>query len=167
MARRRMTEEMKATAKRSIVMTLEAGNTLKASYGYAGISDQTLYNWLKVDQEFEREVQRAINKAEVHHVANVLKAASEGTWQASAWWLERRIPEAYGRKDRTVIAGDKDTPVEIRTTNERPEYSPTETISILEILRESGAFGTETNDTASLEYSVHPAPTNGEASGIP
>jgi len=44
----------------------------------------------------------AVKKAEadaiVRHVANIAKAAQDGQWQASAWWLERRYPAEYGRR---------------------------------------------------------------------
>ena len=35
-------------------------------------------------------------------VAHVAKAAQDGTWQA-AWWLERRRPDDYGRRDRVDV----------------------------------------------------------------
>jgi hypothetical protein len=36
-------------------------------------------------------------------VAHVAKAAQDGTWQAAAWWLERRRPNDYGLRDRVDV----------------------------------------------------------------
>ena len=33
-------------------------------------------------------------------MALIAKAAGEGNWQAAAWWLERRFPERWGRRER-------------------------------------------------------------------
>jgi hypothetical protein len=46
---------------------------------------------------FFNDVQKAEQEAEAWHVANIAKAAKNGTWTASAWWLERVKRERYGR----------------------------------------------------------------------
>jgi hypothetical protein len=83
---------------------LSAGNTIRHACLYADISDVTFDNWRK-DLAFLAKVQKAEAAAIVRHVANIAKAATDGQWQASAWWLERRYPEHYGRRfepDSTV-----------------------------------------------------------------
>jgi hypothetical protein len=52
---------------------------------------------------FASAVQNAEARAEVGHVLNIRQAAQSGTWTASAWWLERRRHEDWGRKDRIEI----------------------------------------------------------------
>jgi hypothetical protein len=36
-------------------------------------------------------------------VGQIAKAANDGTWQAAAWWLERRRPDDYSRRDRVDV----------------------------------------------------------------
>jgi hypothetical protein len=52
------------------------------------------------DATFRDAVEKAEADAEVRYSAQVAKAATDGTWQAAAWWLERRRHTDYGRKDR-------------------------------------------------------------------
>lgn len=87
----------------AILTALRAGNTRRASVGYAGISEDTFARWLATHADFADAVKKVEADAEVRHVANVAKAAQEGTWTASAWWLERRRSEDWGRKDRIDI----------------------------------------------------------------
>jgi hypothetical protein len=91
-------------ARDSICKALSAGNTRRASCAYAGISEDTLAIWMDKDSDFSDSVKKAEADAEVRHVANIAKAAGEGTWTASAWWLERRAYQEWGRKDRIDVA---------------------------------------------------------------
>lgn len=86
-----------------IVKALKAGNTRRAAAAYAGINSDTLYEWMKRYPTFSVVVEKAEADAEVRHVANVAKAAMDGTWTASAWWLERRRHQDWGKVDRVEI----------------------------------------------------------------
>lgn len=72
-----------------ITQALRAGNTRRASCAYAGISEDTFAVWLKDIPEFSDAVKKAESDAEVRNVAIIQKAA-DTTWQAAAWWLERK-----------------------------------------------------------------------------
>src|SRR5262245_35285973 len=76
---------------------LAAGNTRRAACAVAGISDETLARWLGRYVDFVEAVQKAEGDAEQRYVAIIDRAAQDGTWQAAAWWLERRHAQAYGR----------------------------------------------------------------------
>ena len=119
---------------RAIVTALEAGNYQDDSAAYAGVSTSALYNWLargRVERErieagdkprkaetifvdFLDAVESARAKAAVRHVANIAKAANDGVWQASAWYLERSYPQKWGRLNRTEISGPDGGPIEAR-----------------------------------------------------
>jgi transposase len=119
---------------RAIVTALEAGNYQDDSAAYAGVSTSALYNWLArgrtererieagekprkaetVFVDFLDAVESARAKAAVRHVANIAKAANEGVWQASAWYLERSYPQKWGRLNRTEISGPDGGPIEAR-----------------------------------------------------
>jgi len=85
-----------------------AGNYLKHVAQYLGIPERTFYRWLAEGEKAKKglawQFYQAIKKAEAEAVARnialIQKAATEGNWQAAAWWLERKYPEEWGRKDR-------------------------------------------------------------------
>lgn len=49
--------------------------------------------------EFSEAVKKAASEAEVRNVLTI-RDASAKTWQAAAWWLERRYPEKWGKQPR-------------------------------------------------------------------
>lgn len=90
---------------RRIVDAIRVGATYDLACKYGGISDQTLANWLawgaagrKPYVGFFVAVKDAEGAAAVKWLAQIDKAARDGTWQAAAWKLERRYPELYGRQ---------------------------------------------------------------------
>jgi hypothetical protein len=87
----------RGVARERVCTALAAGNTRRAACAFAGISEDTLANWLRRHSEFADAVQKAEGDAEVRNVAIISRAAQQGTWQAAAWWLERRYPHDYGR----------------------------------------------------------------------
>lgn len=100
-----------------VCTAIRAGNYIETSAAYAGISKATLYAWLtkgrrssaaadRPYREFVAAVERALAEAEVGDVARI-KAAAEFQWQASAWRLERKYPERWGRKSTVQFDNDK------------------------------------------------------------
>jgi hypothetical protein len=83
-----------------LLEALRAGNTRRAACHYAGISDEALARWLRASVDFVDAVKKAESDAEVRMVAQIARAAQDGTWQAAAWWLERRRPDDYARRER-------------------------------------------------------------------
>jgi transposase len=128
-----------------ICKAIELGATYKLACFYAGISEATFYDWKANDLEFLEAIHIAEGKGAVNHLVNITRASKgvqnpdgDGyiltpSWQASAWILERRYPDEYGRRviDATV-RGDKDAPlqIEIKPKNYREALnalSPDET----------------------------------------
>lgn len=71
----------------------------------AGIAPSTYYSWLERGEggerpfsEFSEAVKTAEAQAEQQRVEHIQDAADAGTWQAAAWWLERRFPGRWGRR---------------------------------------------------------------------
>lgn len=93
-----------------IVTAIAAGNTREMAAAYAGIHRATLFAWIAAGEKASRgrfrDFSDALKKAEaqavVTSVAIIRRAASE-SWQAAAWWLERRYPDEWGRKDRVTL----------------------------------------------------------------
>lgn len=105
----------------SLCSAIRSGSDLDTSCHFAGISNQLVYRWLefgKLESErinaggkplkaeakylaFWDDLKKARADAVVRNVAFIQKAAQEGNWQAAAWWLERTVPESYGKKSNT------------------------------------------------------------------
>lgn len=116
----KLTEDVKERFLKSI----RVGNDKKVAAAVAGISESTLYSWLEKGRqpdaepeflEFLESVTQAEAQAEVNAVGRIRQAADNGRWQASAWWLERKYGERWGRNDkiRQEISGPNGAPLVI------------------------------------------------------
>jgi len=118
-----------------IVQAIVGGNANVVAAAYAGIGESTYYAWLDRGRkevtrlasspwarpratempflEFLEAIEKAQADAEARNVALIAKAAQDGTWTAAAWWLERKYPERWGRKDRHEVTGKDGEPFSI------------------------------------------------------
>lgn len=143
-----------------IAQMVAAGNTIETACAFVDISRTTMRAWLKRGRkqrrgqyrDFLTAMERAMAQAELLHVTNItsiargtkaqydaegreVQPARAGQWTASAWFLERRNPKRWGRKDQHRMA-DADggklrdavfvldmgrTPAATDTTDEREE----------------------------------------------
>lgn len=116
----------------AIVESLEAGSFACQAFAAAGISNATYYNWLKRGDKGEEpyaELLQRVRTAEASaedRAVKIIANASLDTWQAAAWYLERKHWDRWGRKDHLLAAmADKPTEkpiapkfiVEISTTD--------------------------------------------------
>ncbi len=115
-----------------IVQAIVGGNDITVAAAYAGISKQTFYTWLERGRkaktgpfaDFVDAIEKAQADAEARNVALIAKAAQDGTWTAAAWWLERKYPERWGRKERVEHTGKdgKDITITVRrVSNASPD----------------------------------------------
>jgi len=89
-----------------ICQLISAGNYIKTACEASGISEQTFLNWKNWGEkkghglyfEFFESVKRAEAIAIAKNVT-VIQIASQNSWQAAAWWLERKYPKDWGRKE--------------------------------------------------------------------
>lgn len=68
--------------------------------------------------EFRDAVQEAEADAKVGALARIQKAGREGTWQADAWYLERKYPREFGRRIHEV-SGPEGGSVEVADARAR------------------------------------------------
>lgn len=101
-----------------ITTALRQGNTRGASAALGGISIDTFHDWLRMFREFSDAVEIAEAEAEAWNVARIRKAADDGTWTASAWWLERRRYQHWGRKDAVSFSGPNGGAIPVVTKHE-------------------------------------------------
>jgi len=104
---RKLTDEVQET----IVESLENGLSIAAACGRARISKPTFYNWYNEGAEkksgkkrdFHDAVDNAKDVAQANFEGVITSAAGKGTWQAAAWWLERRRSEMYNKPDKVMV----------------------------------------------------------------
>lgn len=84
--------------KKKIREALELGLTQKEAQNIAGIHPDTFHTWMKEKPEFSEMVKSALDNGKAEHLKNIRKAAKKH-WQASAWWLERKFPQEWGKRN--------------------------------------------------------------------
>lgn len=116
----KLTPELIANVERII----RSGNYAQTACQLVGIGTTTYYRWLEMAEEegtpaiyreFRDTIKRAEAEGEIRNVARIVQAADNGTWQASAWYLERKHPDRWGRNDkiRQEVAGVNGSPLEV------------------------------------------------------
>lgn len=79
-----------------ICKTLSEGMGRVDSATLAGIHYETFTQWMK-KPEFSDAIKKAETKCKQRNIAIIQKAALT-TWQAAAWWMERKHPEEFALK---------------------------------------------------------------------
>ena len=105
-----------------VVRGLGLGLTYDHAAAYAGIDRATFYRWLargrrdadngeeSIFREFSDAVKESEGMAAAQCMARIVKAADGGTWQASAWILERRF--GYRQHQEVSINVDEEDSLE-------------------------------------------------------
>jgi transposase len=110
-----------------IIEALRAGNYQDTAAAYAGVSRTAFYRWMEQGaqpdaaqpyKDFRDAVEKARAESEVRNVALIQRAASDGTWQAAAWFLERSFQQRWGRKQELSGPGGGPIQVEQLTPDE-------------------------------------------------
>lgn len=96
--------------KEEICGYVENGNTFKDAFTLAGVGESTFYDWKKRGKEdiaegkvsiyadFHQSLEKSLSMFKAWHIQNIMKAAKEDKqWTASAWLLERKFREEFGR----------------------------------------------------------------------
>lgn len=91
----------KATPK-TIAIILDAisqGLTQREASVLAGISEDTFSLWKRKDSDFSEQIRQKEIECKLYHIKNI-KKASEKSWTASAWWLERKYKDEFSRNSK-------------------------------------------------------------------
>ena len=92
----------------NICKLIEEGNYPAQAAELEGIAESTFYSWMKKGREakykskfmeFVEAIKKAESKAEQFHI-NVIKNAASKNWTASAWYLERKHPDRWGKQTK-------------------------------------------------------------------
>lgn len=110
-----------------IVKAITAGAYAVTAAKSAGVGESTYYRWIElgskpdskpVYREFWEAIKEAEANAEISNVALIRTAAQAGTWQAAAWYLERKHADRWGRtsKLQAELSGPGGDPIRIDDT---------------------------------------------------
>jgi len=84
-----------------ILSAVAEGLTQREASIIAGISEDTFSLWKK-DSDFSEQIRQKQIECKLGHIRNI-KKASEKSWQASAWWLERKYKEEFSLKTKMDV----------------------------------------------------------------
>ena len=110
-----------------IVNALTSGVYLETAAAHAGISRETLNEWLRAgvrcksgkQKEFSDAIKKALATAETRLVDTV-NLASQQQWQAAMTLLERRWPQRWARIERHEQTGEGGGPIVVRVVYDEP-----------------------------------------------
>lgn len=102
--------KLTAEVQTALCESLAAGVDRRHAALKAAVTERTVRRWLRAGREGGADefvsLLSAVKKAEAEAVAvrvrQINLAAMSGTWQAAAWWLERRHPDLYGSERRRI-----------------------------------------------------------------
>lgn len=99
------------TAIERMLNGLRLGMTRRAAAAAGGFSKTTLYRMLEADDgTLVTAMENAEAEAEGRYTAIIARATNDPkNWTAAAWWLERRHPNEFGRRDRVEVKVNVET----------------------------------------------------------
>ena len=106
----KLTPELQA----EMVKLVELGNYMDTAAACCGVTRDTFHAWMKRGvregkgpyYEFSDALKRAEGRAEAAALVRIRKAG-QTSWQADAWYLERKMPRKWGRWDRVDMTEGK------------------------------------------------------------
>ena len=104
---------------------LRLGMSRRAAAGVAGFSKTTLYRMIANDQDgtLVTAIEKAEAEAEATYSTIIANAAADPkNWTAAAWWLERRYPSEYGKRERVEMTGKDGGPIDHRELTALPDH---------------------------------------------
>lgn len=120
------TTKLTPALKKQILAAIRAGNTRTAAAEYVGIPRQTLWVWAKDNATFHDELLQAEAQAEIRIATKLVRAIDEGDTAAARWWLERRRPEDWRKREELQLTGggSQSNPVRIEVVDYRAAIAP-------------------------------------------
>lgn len=82
-------------------MYITRGLGLQEACTLSGVEWTTFTRWRTVYPDFKAFIDQCQARSEFDALDQVHKARDGGVWQASSWFLERKWPDRYGRRDVT------------------------------------------------------------------
>lgn len=113
-----MSEKFTSRRKSAILRKMREGHYAKTAAETSGVTEQTLYNWLKKGEEPNRYPEHAAfleayRKAEATAEERAIKAIQDAfpnDWRAAMTYLERRHPGRWARRQNVDVTSN-DEPI--------------------------------------------------------
>jgi transposase len=107
-------EKLTPRRKSAILRKMREGHYAKTAAESSGITEQTLYNWLKKGEDAERHPEHvafleAYRKAEAEAEEKAIKAvqaAFADDWRAAMTYLERRHPGRWAKRQNVDVTSE-------------------------------------------------------------
>jgi homogentisate 1,2-dioxygenase len=97
---------------KKLLQLIQAGVAKHRAAQACGIAESTLYLLQKNNESFRSAIEKAYAECVASKVLTIARAEKDGSWQAAAWWLERRERADYARVDRHEHSGKDGAPIE-------------------------------------------------------
>lgn len=156
-----------------ITDVIRAGNYIETAASYAGISKNTIYDWMKRGAkerrriettgkkplkkelpflQFSDAIEKALAESEIRDVTRIGQA-SQTDWKAAAWRLERKFPQKWGKKFQQIDGNEDEKLLKMELLRLQVEKAQAE------LSRLSGDTGDDAHDlianyTKALEGNV-------------
>lgn len=86
------------------------GITVQSMCDAVGIDKATYYRWIESNATFATAIKKAESQRDTNiksiAIHTILQAMLDGTWQAAAWWLERKFASEFKNVQETVQRHD-------------------------------------------------------------
>jgi hypothetical protein len=132
----RKTALLQPNLEQTLLDYIRIGTPIRNAVVAAGVTETSFYSWINrgmaererlklvkgakesptevVFLKFLEQVERAKAEAITKKVAVIAKSGNDGDWRAAAWWLERQLPEEFGKTDKLEIGGSNGEPIRIQ-----------------------------------------------------
>lgn len=133
----------------AIYECLRLGMTCAQTCDSCGVSQSQFRNWRRNFRDFQDLVRRAEAEAVKLNLAVIQAAAASGkSWQAAAWFLERKHPEQWGRTETLTIDAKRKAVEETLIKNITPGRTPEQLRELRQILGLHPSTDAETIEAA-------------------
>jgi hypothetical protein len=132
----RPTALLEQVKEQALLDYIRIGTPVRKAVTASGIAEKTFYNWMSrgmsererlsmtpnakenpsevIFLQFLQRVEQARAEAIAKKVAVIAKSGNDGDWRAAAWWLERQVPEEFGKTDRFEIGGTNGEAIKVQ-----------------------------------------------------
>ena len=132
----RPTALLEEVKEQTLLDYIRIGTPIRKAVTASGIAEKTFYNWMArgmaererlslvpnakenptevIFLQFLQRVEQARTEAITKKVAVIAEAGNDGDWRAAAWYLERQVPEDFGKTDRFEIGGTNGEAIKVQ-----------------------------------------------------
>ena len=105
---------------------IENGSYQKVAARKCGVGESTFYAWMEkaeagVGGQFQELMEAVKNASAVAESRAIQTILADDSWQSKAWFLERRFPERWRRKDRLDAHHTREPKVVFHTIKQMSE----------------------------------------------